>query len=216
MMKIIYNIKKLVATKVINSVLFWDGTNGEAVRTDVPIPRVHATRIEEQATTVGCGTSAGWPIVAILADVRNSARSAGTATVSISKSKRIKEDCIACFPAISIEVPTFCETTTNIELATICCISTCRCKSCKCGSFWLNIPRWGRGVDCFCCCCICYARIACEILVPELEAMAAAPVIIVYIIECKWILYSGVCSLKTTNSQPLTLVIINRLKFLRL
>jgi len=145
--------------------LFFHRPYGEPERTALRMLRVHDTRNEAQDTTDGRGRSPGRPEVAIPADVHNST---GSAVVSNSVSQSIKEDCIACFPAISIEVPTFCETTTNIELATICCISTCRCKSCKCCSFWFNIPRWGRGVDCFCCCCICYARIACEILVPEL------------------------------------------------
>jgi len=192
--------------------LFFHRSYGEPARTEVRILRVHVTRIEAQATA-GRGRSPGRPEVASPADEHNST---GSAVVSISVSQSIKEDCIACFPAISIEVPTFREVTTHIVLTTITCILSCRSESCKCSSFWLNIPRWGRGVDCFCCCCICYAWITCEILVPELEAMAAAPVIITYIIEREWVLNSSGCSLITTNSQPLTLVIIIGLKFLRL
>ena len=213
MMKIIYNIKKLVVTKVINSVLFWDQTDGEPARTVVRILWVHETRKEEQVTTEGSGWSPGRPEVACPADEHNSTGAAGTPTVSISNSKRIKEYSTSSFPPISVKIPTFRETTTNIELATICCISTCRCKSCKRCSFWLNKPRWGRGVDCFCCCCICYARIACEIFVPELVAMAVTPVIISYIIERKRCLYSLSCRGITINSLPRILVIIIGLMF---
>ena len=188
--------------------LFFHRSYGEPARTVVRILRVHVTRIEVQATTDGCGRSPGRPEGAPPADVHNST---GSAVVSISVSQSIKEDCIACFPAISIEVPTSVPYTTNIELATIIGVGTSRSKSCKSCRFGLNKPRWGRGVDCFCCCCICYARIACEILVPELVAMAATPVIISYIIERKRCLYSLSCRGITINPQPLTLVIINRL-----
>ena len=191
--------------------LFFYRANGEPVRTVARSLRVHVARIEVQATTVGRGRSPSWPEDAYFADVHNSA---STAVVCTPIPKGIKEYSTSSFPPISVKIPTFRETTTNIELATICCISTSRSKSCKRCSFWLNKPRWGRGVDCFCCCCICYARIACEILVPELETMAAAPVIITDIIEREWVLNSSGCSLITTNSQPLTLVIIIGLKAL--
>ena len=191
--------------------LFFYRPNGEPVRTVGRILWVHVTRTEVQVSTVGCGRSPGRPEVAFPADVHNST---GSAVVSISESQGIKEYSTSSFPTISVEVVSFCEATTNIELTTICCISTCRCKSCKRCRFWLNIARWGRGVDCFCCCCICYARIACEILVPELVAMAAAPVIIIYIIEREWVLNSCACSLITTNSLPWILVIIIGLMFL--
>ena len=190
--------------------LFFYRTDGEPARTAARMLRAHVTRIEVQDTTVGCGRSPGRPKVAFPAEVHNST---GSAVVSISVSQSIKEDCIACFPAISIEVPTSVPYTTNIELATIIGVGTSRSKSCKSCRFGLNKPRWGRGVDCFCCCCICYARIACEILVPELVAMAAAPVIIIYIIEREWILNSCACSLSSTNSLPRILVIIIGLMF---
>jgi hypothetical protein len=83
MMKIIYNIKKLVATKVINSVLFWDGTNGVAVRTVAPTLRAHVTRTEVQVSTDGRGWSPGRPEEASPADGHNST---GSAVVSISVS----------------------------------------------------------------------------------------------------------------------------------
>jgi hypothetical protein len=44
--------------------------------------------------------------------------------------------------------------------------------------------------------------------------MAAAPVIITYIIEREWVLNSCACSLITTNSLPRILVIIIGLKTL--
>ena len=189
--------------------LFFYRANGEPERTDVRMLRVHVARTEAQVTTVRRGWSPGRPEIAYFADGHNFAY---TAVVSIPISQAIKEYSISCFPSICVEIPAFGPCTTNIELATICCISTSRCKSCKCRSFWLNIPRWGRGVDCFCYCCICYARIACEILVPKLVAMAATPVIIIYIIEREWVLNSCACSLITTNSQPRILVIIIGLK----
>ena len=194
--------------------LFFHRTYGEPVRTVARMLWVHVTRIEVQVTTVGGGRSPGRPEEAYLAEVHNSTGAAAP-TISISKSKRIKEYSTSRFPTIGVEEISLVETTTNIELTTVSGVVTSRSKSCKRCSFWLNKPRWGRGVDCFCCCCICYARITCEILVPELEAMAAAPVIITYIIEREWVLNSSGCSLITTNSQPLTLVIIIGLKFLR-
>ena len=187
--------------------LFFHRSYGEPGRTEARTLRVHATRIEVQVTTVGRGWSPGRPEEAFPADAHNST----SAVVSISIPQAIKEYSTSSFPTIGVEVPTSVPYTTNIELTTICCISTSRSKTCKRCSFGLNKPRWGRGVDCFCCCCICYARIACEIFVPELVTMAATPVIIIYIIEREWVLNSCACSLKTTNSQPWILVIIKGL-----
>jgi len=215
MMKIIYNIKKLVATKVINSVLFWDGTNGVAGRTVVPTLRVHETRPEAQESTEGCGTSAGWPKAAILADVRNSARSAGTATVSISKSKRIKEYGAACFPAISVEEKSLVEATTNIELTTIIGVVTSRRKSCKRCRSWQSKARNRRVINSLGSYSIIYTCCTCEIFIPIIPVVWFTPVIISYIIERERCLYSLSCRGITINSQPLILVIIIGLKFLR-
>ena len=96
--------------------LFFYRANGEPVRTAVRILCVHETRIEARVTTEGRGGSPGRPEEASPADVHNST---GSAVVSISVSQSIKEDCIACFPAISIEVPTSVPYTTNIELTTV-------------------------------------------------------------------------------------------------
>ena len=188
--------------------LFFYRTDGEPDRTVVRILRVHVARIEAQETTVGRGRSPGRPEGAFHADVHNST---GSAVVCIPIPQAIKEYSTSRFPTIGVEEISLVETTTNIKLTTVRGVGTSRSKTCKRCRFWLNKPRWGRRIDCFCCCCICYARIACEILIPKLVAMAAAPVIIVYIIEREWVLNSSGCSLKTTNSQPWTLVIINRL-----
>ena len=93
--------------------LFFYRANGEPGRTEDRLLQAHVARIEAQVTTEGRGRSPGRPEVAIFADVHNSA------VVSFSVSQSIKEDCIACFPTISVEVVSFCEATTNIELTTV-------------------------------------------------------------------------------------------------
>ena len=190
--------------------LFFHRPYGEPARPVVRTLRAYVARSEVQDTTEGRGWSPGRPKVASPADGHNST---GSAVVSISVSQTVKEYDTTCFPAICIEVPPFCETTTNIELTTVRGVGTIWCKTCKRCSFWLNKPRWGRGVDCFCYCCICYARIACEILVPKLVAMCATPIIFIYTIEREWILNSCACSLSSTNSLPRILVIIIGLMF---
>ena len=125
--------------------LFFHRSYGEPVRTEVRIIRVHVARTEVQVTTEGRGWSPGWPEEASSADVHNSA---GSAAGCIPISQAIKKYSTSSFPTIGVEEKSLVETTTNIELATICWISTSRSKSCKCRSFWLNKAGWGRGVDC--------------------------------------------------------------------
>ena len=131
--------------------------------------------------------------------------------IATSIRKGSKENSLTRLPTTTKEMPTSIKRSISIKLTYSCCIFSCICKTCKRRSFGLNKARWGRGVDCLYCFCIVNRCCSCEILVPELVAMAAAPVIILYIIEREWVLYCGACSLITTNSLPRALVIIKGL-----
>ena len=195
--------------------LFFYRTDGQPVRTAVRTLREHETRTEVQVKTEGRGWSPGRPEGASPADVQNSTGAAGTPTESISKSKRIKEYGAACFPAISVEEKSLVEATTNIELTTIIGVVTSRRKSCKRCRSWQSKARNRRVINSLGSYSIIYTCCTCEIFIPIIPVVWFTPVIISYIIERERCLYCLGCRGITINSQPLTLVIIIGLKFLR-